>query len=171
MAIIPIQTDNSFYWYIEYSESNVSVANNTSYVSAAFRVQKIASNNYTYNNYNNVPKSVTINGSTFTSYDHWDMRSSSVGTVQTFGAGGVTITHNADGSKSIYISCYFATDTSVSGTVSGGATVALTTIPRGCWVDVNGTWARALCYININGIWQQALPYINVSGTWILGAG
>ena len=119
-------------YYAEWSESDINVANNTSVVTVNVYVQKIG--NYNSEGSSN-PQTLYIAGTAFTDNNAIDMNPET--TPRLCVSGSKTITHNADGSKSITISA--------SGTLPYGngygpqsgslsATVSLTTIPREAYI-------------------------------------
>jgi len=127
-----------FAYYITWSESSVNPTNNTSVVTASVYVQKIGS--YSVQSVNNA-HSLWIDGTEFTANNSVDMNPET--TPQLLVSGSKTITHNADGSKSINISAsgyickidprpYY---TPYSGSASGTAT--LTTITRATAVSTS----------------------------------
>ena len=127
-----------FAYYITWSESSVNPTNNTSVVTASVYVQKIGS--YSVQSVNNA-HSLWIDGTEFTANNSVDMNPET--TPQLLVSGSKTITHNADGSKSINISAsgyickidprpYY---TPYTGSASGTAT--LTTITRATAVSTS----------------------------------
>ena len=46
---------------------------------------------------------------------------------------------------------------------SGNLTIDL---PSGFWVNVGGTWKRAVPYVNINGVWKPVYTRVNDYGIW-----
>lgn len=113
---------NGNYLYIEWSESNVSTANNTSTVTATVKL---------YNGYgshsNGDPTWVTlyIDGTKYeATLNYWS------GSPVTLISKSKTVTHATNGSKSCSISATFDTNGTSTGVVSASGTVTLTSIPR-----------------------------------------
>lgn len=103
------------------SESNVNIINNTSVVTAKLYYY---GNGASYN-YNNPKGTITIDGTSY-SFNHDFTKSTS---AQLLATKSKTVTHNADGSKTVSVSAKFKTGVSL-GTLSASATLELTTIPR-----------------------------------------
>ena len=91
------QRSDSYSFYIDWSESNVSVANNTSKVTATVYVYCSAHNAYAADQ----AQKLVIDGTTFTATKTINLSS---GVTVTLVSGSKTITHSADGSKKITIS-------------------------------------------------------------------
>ena len=120
------QRSDSYSFYIDWSESDVSVANNTSKVTAT---AYIYCSKHSASASNQLQKLV-IDGTTFTATKNISLSS---GVTVTLISGSKTITHNIDGSKSITISASCdLPDGSGWGPAWGSAsgTATLTTIPR-----------------------------------------
>ena len=117
-----------FAYYIIWNESNVNIPNNTSDVTASVYVQKVG--DYNVQSVHN-DHWLYIDGTGYFYNNAVDMNPET--TPQLLSTGTKTITHNADGSKSITISasgeiCDSLTYGPISGSAS--ASVTLTTIPR-----------------------------------------
>lgn len=114
------------------SESGVSVANNTSYVTATVYYTTGSS---TYNN-NKKPGTIYISGSSYSFTASYSKGQSG----KYLASAGKTITHNSDGSGSASASATFTSGTS-SGTVSTGTrSITLTTIPRASTMSCPSTF-------------------------------
>lgn len=114
------------------SESNVSVANNTSYVTATVYY---TTTNQTYNN-NKKPGTIYISGSSYSFSASFAKQQSG----KYLASAGKTITHNSDGSGSASASATFTSGTN-SGTVSTGTrSITLTTIPRASTMSCPATF-------------------------------
>ena len=114
------------------SESSVSVANNTSYVTATVYYTTGKS---TYNN-NKKPGTIYISGSSYSFTASYSKGQSG----KYLASAGKTITHNSDGSGSASASATFTSGTS-SGTVSTGTrSITLTTIPRASTMSCPSTF-------------------------------
>ena len=151
-------------YYAEWSESNINVANNTSDVTVNVYVQKIGNYNSEGSNNSNT---LYIGGTPYTTSGLYiDMNPET--TPRLVASGTKTVTHNADGSKSITISCsgslpYGNGYGPQSGSLS--ATVSLTTIPREAYVtnSVNFTLGNniPLTLSNAGNFYVQSLLYVN----------
>lgn len=142
----------SYYkYYIDVSESNVDVANNTSVVTATLKI---------YTNYSGTLASrsasathtITIDSTEYT-ITTGDYKLGGYNTV-TLGSASKTVTHNADGSKNVSVSAN-SPDLAqgngwgpYSGSASG--TMALTTIPRASSVTCADGNIGSSTTININ---------------------
>ena len=134
-------------WYAEVTESNIDHTNNTSIVNIRFYV-KAAHNNQRSDTYNNYPAGygsstpyakIYIDGTEVKSKTPacFDLRYNSSkkiknGTIYELGSVSKKINHNADGSKSVKISCYHYTSVSpktvyCNGTFTLSKTVKPTT--------------------------------------------
>lgn len=114
------------------SESNVSVANNTSYVTATVYY---TTTNKTYNN-NKKPGTIYISGSSYSFSASFAKQQSG----RYLASAGKTIGHNSDGSGSASASATFTSGTN-SGTVSTGTrSITLTTIPRASTMSCPATF-------------------------------
>lgn len=121
--------DNSGYTlYLDVSESNVSIANNTSVVNWTLRIVSTKALQYGSWDWDGAPYSVTIDGSVVASgskaYDFRNYQS------LTIASGSKTITHNSDGSRSVSCSAYFGGNGTPIGDASASGTFALSKIPR-----------------------------------------
>ena len=103
------------------SESGISIPSNKSVVTAKLYYY---GNGASYN-YNNPEGTITIDGTKY-DFDHDFTTSTS---AQLLATKSKTVTHNADGSKTVSVSAKFKTGVSL-GTLSASATLELTTIPR-----------------------------------------
>lgn len=161
------------------SETNVNVANNTSYVTVAFDFRRT---DYSYYGYN------------LTGDAYWNIKvdSQSTGNVKftynwSFGQNvwkevarrSFTVTHNADGKKSISMSgtIYFGAGVS-PGTLTGSGSAALSTIPRATTPTLSPASQDAGSAITINlprasSSFTHKLTYKfgNASGTIATAAG
>ena len=168
-------------YYAEWSESNINVANNTSDVTVNVYIQKISSYNSEGSNNSNT---LYIDGTPYTTSGLYiDMNPET--TPRLVASGTKTVTHNADGSKSISISCsgslpYGNGYGPQSGSLS--ATVTLTTIPRRATLSGNadltignnktynltnngGLYVRMEYWILGNGGWYRVKNQNNGTGT------
>lgn len=113
---------NGNYLYIEWSESSVSTANNTSKVTATVKLYNAYGS---YSSGDACPWYVIIDGTKVSGTIYtWS------GSPVTVGSASKVVTHNSNGSKSITISAYFDTAGTSTGTVTASGTATLTSIPR-----------------------------------------
>lgn len=162
------QLPSHFAYYIIWEETDVNVANNTSVVTAYVYVQKVGSYNVQSANNNHY---LYIDGTGFNANNYVDMNPET--TPRLLVSGSKTITHNADGSKSITISasgdiCKISGATYSPQSGSGSATVSLTTIPRRATLSGNAdlTIGNNKAYsLTNNGALYVRMEY------WILGNG
>lgn len=114
------------------TETSYSIENNTSVVSFSLKISKVHGGydyNWGTNNASAYTETVNINGTTYTAHNGKYDGSSTT----TYISGTQTITHDADGSKTI--TCSFSVDDKTgqsytSGDASASGTLTLTTIPR-----------------------------------------
>lgn len=115
--------------YIELvlTESNVSIENNTSVVTANLYYY---GNGVSYNGYSSGSDApigqIIIDGTAFAAFSHGFTTSTG---AQWMGSASKTVTHNADGSRSVSASATFNTKVSL-GTLSCSKNLTLTMIPR-----------------------------------------
>lgn len=109
---------------ISLTENSYSVADNTSSVTCKVTVHWT----YSSNDRNNLKKTLTFAGSTYTTTTNINKNVTTSGSLTLFNKT-KTITHNSDGTKSISASVSIPTKTS-SGTVTASKSLTLTNIPR-----------------------------------------
>ena len=131
-------------------EISYSVENNTSYVEWWVGIQS----NTQYHTHNGIPETfkVSVNGTQV--LDQSFTPNVPVGTLVGVKSGTVTISHDADGSKTISASASFSGSNSgyyapITGSCSG--TVKLTTIPRASSISIDSPSIECGNTINING--------------------
>lgn len=112
------------------SESSVSIANNTSVVTAKLYYY---GNGVSYN-YNSKPGKIVIDGTSY-SFSASFTKSTS---AQLLATKSKTVTHNSNGAKTVRCSASYTTGVSI-GTLSTSASKALTTIPRVSNLSLNKT--------------------------------
>ena len=82
----------------------------------------------------------------------------------------ITVEHEEDGSKSYTLSASWVSDNETYYTpasISVSEAIELPLINRGtAWVNVDGSWHRAVPWVNDNGTWKRAVPFANEDGTW-----
>lgn len=136
MAIFTKQYSGEYGKYYEFkaeaTESDVSIANNTSKVTVNIYVRRTNVSSAGAYNLNGTPWSITIDGTTSNGSSTWDTRNSS--DWKWLGSASKVITHNTDGSKEITISASHtgnsATGNSKMGDASGSGNFTLTKIAR-----------------------------------------
>ncbi len=115
------------------SESSVNQANNTSVVTATL---KITATGATYNGYSRSGY-ITIDGTKYTFSSSFGK-----GKTTTLAKKSKTVTHNADGSKTVTVKGYYSTGVS-AGNLSKTVTKTLTKINRYNYVSYNGNGATS----------------------------
>lgn len=139
--------------YIVATESDVSIANNTSKVTVAFHIVRSSWGWQTNNSYSG---SIVIDGTTF-SFNYspsWAYGSSGDVTIATASK---IVTHNLNGTKSCGVSATWNTSGNNScGTASASGTLTLTTIPRN---------ASILTAPNFTDEDNPTITYSNPAGT------
>lgn len=125
---------------VEWSESNVDVANNQSDITVT--VKLVTASTYNINSTASKDISLTINGTKYTSTCTVGISGGSSKTLMTKTVS--NITHSSDGSKSVSISCTLGIAVTLSGTyvssVSASGTATLTKIARASTLSAsNGT--------------------------------
>ncbi len=110
------------YIAISLSESGINTSNNTSVVTANVYYY---GNGVSWSNYN-CPGTIVLDG---TSYSFTNTVSKST-SAQWIGSASKTITHNADGSRSVSCSASFTVTGTSLGTLHASNSLTLTTIPR-----------------------------------------
>ena len=159
--ILDVSSTNYISGYIEWSEGDVSIKDNTSVVTASLVYVHKGSVN-TGNNSSDFY--LTINGSKVERKNGYTLYPGNTYKVLTHS---VTVEHAPDGSKSITIEG----GGGINGTTGlsdshGSGTVALTTIHRTVRVNADGTWERAVPWVNDEGTWKRSVPFVNKEGTW-----
>ena len=119
------------YLSLAISESDVNIANNTSSVQVTVYAY---GNGVSWNN--NAPGTVTVAGQTYSFNAKF---TTSTGQQYLYTTPKKTITHNTDGTASVYCSAAFYTDTHDAGTMTTSRTFTLTTIPRATQPTVRPT--------------------------------
>ncbi len=112
------------------TESNVSIVNNTSKVTAKLYYY---GNGVSYSGYQKTWK-ITIDGTTYSGTNTFTTSTS----AQLLGTVSKTVTHNDNGAKTVSVSASFATGVSI-GTLTTSKSLTLTTIPRVSDIEVNKT--------------------------------
>ena len=112
------------------TESDVSVVNNTSKVTAKLYYY---GNGVSYSGYQKTWK-ITIEGTTYSGTSTFTTSTS----AQLLGTVSKTVTHNDNGAKTVSVSASFATGVSI-GTLTTSKSLTLTTIPRVSDIEVDKT--------------------------------
>ena len=152
-------------YYAEWSESSVNPTNNTSVVTVNVYVRKVSS--YNAEGSSN-PQTLYIDGTAYTDNNAIDMNPET--TPRLCVSGSKTITHNADGSKSITISAsgtlpYGSGYGPQSGSLS--ASVNLTTITRASAVTTNSATSVTSNSAVANGnVTDVGMPAITDKGIY-----
>lgn len=143
-------TDNQYIKYrIIVTENSYSVANNTSNVTVKVQVWRT---NQGYETYGTGTCYVNIDGTTYSQPISSSQRFTYNSYTQVFSKS-LTINHNTDGSKALYVSSYI--NHSRFDSTSQGFTVNLTNIPRGATItnapNFNDTQNPTITYSNSAG--------------------
>nr|DAS92529.1 MAG TPA: protein of unknown function DUF859 [Caudoviricetes sp.] len=121
-------------------------ASNTSTVNWRMTVSRTGAY-YTHNHQGDSTLSLNLDGSNVHySYPTWETS----GEEYTLASGSSTISHNADGTKTLPISCTFNPNNGLHGTITVSASLSLTTIPRSSSVSVSAGVIGSSVTININ---------------------
>ena len=149
---------------ISLSENSYSVANNTSSVTCKVTVH------WTYgsNDRNNTTKTLTFNGSKYTTTTNINSSVTTSGSMTLFNKT-LTVAHNSDGTKTVSASVRIPTSTS-SGTVTASKSLTLTNIPRYATLSLS-TRSRTETSITLN--WESnatcdhAWYSLNGGSSWV----
>jgi len=102
---------------------------------------------YTHNHQGDSTLSLNLDGqNVHYSYPTWETS----GEEYTLASGSSTINHNADGTKTLPISCTFNPNNGLHGTITVSASLSLTTIPRSSSVSVSAGVIGSSVTINIS---------------------
>ncbi|MBO4854044.1 MAG: hypothetical protein J5482_02715 [Oscillospiraceae bacterium] len=135
---------SSYKPYLKWSVTQ-DTANNRSVMSVTFGMTKVSNNNQSYSNLNTA-LTLTVNGQRYTRQITFDYRNASYPTDHDIVTiSGISINHEADGSKSVTLSASHETGISLAtGSVNG--TAELTTIPRASTMTVPETINMGTAY-------------------------
>lgn len=150
--------------YIDQGEQNIAA--NTSTVNWEMTVSR-SSYYHTYNNNGSSTLSLSLDGrNVHSSNPTWEVWDGEV----TLANGSSTIAHNADGSKTLPLSCTFNPNNGYHESITVTANISLTTIPRASSVSVNTGTIGSPITINISrhsSSFKHTVRYVwgNKSGT------
>ena len=139
-------SNGSLYLNVYVEQGSQSITANTSTVNWRMTVSRTGAY-YTYNHQGDSTLSLNLDGSNVHySYPTWETS----GEEYTLASGSSTISHNADGTKTLPISCTFNPNNGLHGTITVSASLSLTTIPRSSSVSVSAGVIGSSVTININ---------------------
>ncbi len=139
-------SSGSLYLNVYVEQSSQSITANTSTVNWRMTVSRTGAY-YTHNHQGDSTLSLNLDGqNVHYSYPTWETS----GEEYTLASGSSTISHNADGTKTLPISCTFNPNNGLHGTITVSASLSLTTIPRSSSVSVTPGVIGSAVTININ---------------------
>ena len=139
-------SSGSLYLNVYVEQGSQSITANTSTVNWRMTVSRTGAY-YTHNHQGDSTLSLNLDGSNVHySYPTWETS----GEEYTLASGSSTISHNADGTKNLPISCTFNPNNGLHGTITVSASLSLTTIPRSSSVSVSAGVIGSSVTININ---------------------
>lgn len=139
-------SSGSLYLNVYVEQGSQSITDNTSTVNWRMTVSRTGTY-YTHNHQGDSTLSLNLDGSNVHySYPTWETS----GEEYTLASGSSTISHNADGTKTLPISCTFNPNNGLHGTITVSASLSLTTIPRSSSVSVSAGVIGSSVTININ---------------------
>ena len=139
-------SSGSLYLNVYVDQGSQSITANTSTVNWRMTVSRTGAY-YTYNHQGDSMLSLNLDGSNVHySYPTWETS----GEEYTLASGSSTISHNADGTKTLPISCTFNPNNGLHGTITVSASLSLTTIPRSSSVSMSAGVIGSSVTININ---------------------
>lgn len=139
-------SSGSLYLNVYVEQGSQSITANTSTVNWRMTVSRTGAY-YTHNHQGDSTLSLNLDGSNVHySYPTWETS----GEEYTLASGSSTISHNADGTKTLPISCTFNPNNGLHGTITVSASLSLTTIPRSSSVSVSPGVIGSSVTININ---------------------
>ncbi|MFS9059444.1 DUF859 family phage minor structural protein [Streptococcus infantis] len=139
-------SSGSLYLNVYVEQGSQSITANTSTVNWRMTVSRTGAY-YTHNHQGDSTLSLNLDGrNVHYSYPTWETS----GEEYTLASGASTISHNADGTKTLPISCTFNPNNGLHGTITVSASLSLTTIPRSSSVSVSAGVIGSLVTININ---------------------
>lgn len=139
-------SSGSLYLNLYVDQGSQSITDNTSTVNWRMTVSRTGAY-YTHNHQGDSTLSLNLDGqNVHYSYPTWETS----GEEYTLASGSSTISHNADGTKTLPISCTFNPNNGLHGTITVSASLSLTTIPRSSSVNVSDGVIGSAVTININ---------------------
>lgn len=139
-------SSGSLYLNLYVDQGSQSITANTSTVNWRMTVSRTGAY-YTHNHQGDSTLSLNLDGqNVHYSYPTWETS----GEEYTLASGSSTISHNADGTKTLPISCTFNPNNGLHGTITVSASLSLTTIPRSSSVSVSAGVIGSSVTININ---------------------
>ena len=139
-------SSGSLYLNLYVDQGSQSITANTSTVNWRMTVSRTGAY-YTHNKQGDSTLSLNLDGqNVHYSYPTWETS----GEEYTLASGSSTINHNADGTKTLPISCTFNPNNGLHGTITVSASLGLTTIPRSSSVSVSPGVIGSSVTININ---------------------
>ena len=139
-------SSGSLYLNVYVEQGSQSITANTSTVNWRMTVSRTGAY-YTHNKQGDSTLSLNLDGrNVHYSYPTWETS----GEEYTLASGSSTISHNADGTKKLPISCTFNPNNGLHGTITVSASLSLTTIPRSSSVSVSAGVIGSSVTININ---------------------
>ena len=139
-------SSGSLYLNVYVEQGSQSITANTSTVNWRMTVSRTGAY-YTHNHQGDSTLSLNLDGrNVHYSYPTWETS----GEEYTLASGSSTINHNADGTKTLPISCTFNPNNGLHGTITVSASLSLTTIPRSSSVSVSSGVIGSSVTININ---------------------
>lgn len=159
-------SNNSLYLNVYIDQGAQNIAANTTTVWWRMTVSR-SGGYYTYNHQGDSTLYLSLDGrSVHSSNPTWNTS----GEEYTLASGSSTISHNADGSKTLPISCTFNPNNGIHGTITVSANFSLTTIPRSSSVSLSAGIIGSPITINISrhsSSFKHTVRYVwgNKSGT------
>lgn len=145
-----LSSNNYYTVYIDVSQTSQSITNNTSTISWSLRVVKSYGSGYWGADANASNYSVSIDGVNVSSgQKSYDFTGSTPKTI-TVASGTRTVSHSADGSKSVAVSGYWKDNANGLGSATASGTLALSTIARATQPSLSKTTANLGDAITIN---------------------
>ena len=139
-------SSGSLYLNVYVEQGSQSITANTSTVNWRMTVSRTGAY-YTHNHQGDSTLSLNLDGrNVHYSYPTWETS----GEEYTLASGSSTISHNADGTKTLPISCTFNPNNGLHGPITVSASLSLTTIPRTSSVSMSAVVIGSSVTININ---------------------
>lgn len=139
-------SSGSLYLNLYVDQARQDISANTSTVNWRMTVSRTGAY-YTHNHQGDSTLSLNLDGqNVHYSYPTWETS----GEEYTLASGSSTISHNADGTKTLPIFCTFSPNNGLHGTITVSASLSLTTIPRSSFVSVSAGVIGSSVTISIN---------------------